>query len=277
MRLISWNTNARSKRVAEQIAFLESRKPDIVALQEVTPNGVPHFRNGLQETGFQFILDGFEALPDQTVFTGPRGRGVLVASRYPGTSRRKKNFKIPWPEKILSISINGPNAKLDLHVTYIPSGASHGWIKAETLEGIYNGLARESKRPRILCGDFNAPQEEYPSGETVTWAQRFNANGEAVVRKRFRKGEGARWDAAERNIFEGLPKFDLPDVYRALNGWDDQGYSWIPIRRKIKYKGRRFDHIFASSSLNPVACWYLSEAREAGLSDHSPIEVDFDI
>ena len=74
-----------------------------------------------------------------------------------------------------------------------------------------------------------------------------------------------------------LSKFDLPDVYRTLNGWDAQGYSWVPIRREKKYKGRRFDHVFASSSLNAVACRYISEAREQGLSDHSPIEADFDI
>jgi len=40
--------------------------------------------------------------------------------------------------------------------------------------------------------------------------------------------------------------------------------------------GRRFDHVFASRDLNAVRCQYLHSLREAGLSDHSAIEVDFE-
>jgi hypothetical protein len=39
--------------------------------------------------------------------------------------------------------------------------------------------------------------------------------------------------------------------------------------------GRRFDRVFASTALNARGCRYLHEFRQKGLSDHSPIEVDF--
>ena len=41
--------------------------------------------------------------------------------------------------------------------------------------------------------------------------------------------------------------------------------------------GRRFDHEFCSSELKVLACEYLHHLREDGLSDHSALELDFDI
>ncbi|MDP7502813.1 MAG: endonuclease/exonuclease/phosphatase family protein [Nitrospinota bacterium] len=277
MRLISWNTNARTRRVAHLVEFLRKRKPDLIALQEVTPNSVPLFREGFREIGLPFIHDSFESFRNSSLLKGPRRYGVMIASRYPVGLIRRKNFRVPWKEKFLSVSIEGPEISFDLHAAYIPPGSTNGWKKVETLEGIYRGLSRKTKRPRILCGDFNAPQEEYPSGEIVTWAQRIRSDGEAVTRKRFRNGDGARWDAAERNIMAGLGKYDLPDVYRALRGWEARDFSWYPIRKKTKAPGRRFDHIFASDSLNAVRCRYLEAARVNRLSDHSPIEADFSL
>ncbi len=277
MRVISWNTNARSRRVAHLVEFLRKRRPDLIALQEVTLNSVPQFRDGLREIGFPFIHDSFEPFRNPSLLKGPRRYGVMIASGYPARLNRRKVFKVPWKEKVLSVSIEGPEISFDLHAAYIPPGSTNGWKKVETLEGIYGGLARKTKRPRILCGDFNTPQEEYPSGETVTWAQRIRGDGEVVTRKRFRHGAGARWDAAERNVMAGLGKYDLADVYRTLHGWESRDFSWYPIRKKTKAPGRRFDHIFASDSLNAVGCRYLADARMNGLSDHSPIEADFSL
>ena len=41
------------------------------------------------------------------------------------------------------------------------------------------------------------------------------------------------------------------------------------------HRGDRYDHIFASQSLGVAKCGYLHSLREAGLSDHSPIEATF--
>ncbi len=275
MKLISWNTNARSRQVGQQVAFLKRRKPDIVALQEVTPRSIPFFRAELGDMDCRFVLDSFEEHQGKIPFDGPRRYGVLIASKFPIKKIRRKGIRVPWKEKLLSVSVEGPGPNFDLHNVYVPSGASHGWIKAETLEGIFQGLSKKVPKPRILCGDFNAPKWEFPSGETVTWAQRDSADGGVVVRKRFRNGDGARWDAAERNVMRGLAEFDLPDVFRWLHGWKKQGSSWYPIRKKGKVVGRRFDHVFASPSLHAKECRYLSKARQGGLSDHAPVEVEF--
>ncbi len=60
--------------------------------------------------------------------------------------------------------------EIELHAAYIPPGSSHGWLKIDTLEGIFRRLAQPSTRPRILCGDFNTPQAERADGRIITWA-----------------------------------------------------------------------------------------------------------
>ena len=85
-----------------------------------------------------------------------------------------------------------------------------------------------------------------------------------------------RWDAGERNVLRGLADHDLPDVFRALNGYGVEAYSWFSKRKDDRAPKRRFDHIFASERLNPVACEYLMEGIELGLSDHAAIEAQFE-
>jgi endonuclease/exonuclease/phosphatase family metal-dependent hydrolase len=45
--------------------------------------------------------------------------------------------------------------------------------------------------------------------------------------------------------------------------------------RQVYLIGRRFDHVFASTSLNPLSCTYLQKFRESGLSDHAALEAVF--
>ena len=163
----------------------------------------------------------------------------------------------------------------------IPPGVTNGWIKIEMLEGFYRGLAQSSTTPRFLCGDFNTPQLELPTGEVVTWGQRLNRKGVAVIRQHIRGGEGARWDQGERQVLQGLATYDLHDVYRRLHGYTMQAYSWYPQRkdphRQLQMMGRRFDHGLASASLHPVSCTYLQAFRESGLSDHAALEIVFGV
>jgi exonuclease III len=99
-------------------------------------------------------------------------------------------------------------------------------------------------------------------------------DGSAVLWRRWRGGTGARWDAGERSVLDGLARFDLADVFRTLHGYEREEYSWYAKRNGV-FRGRRFDHVFASASLEPISCTYLHALRESGLSDHSPIEAVF--
>jgi exonuclease III len=178
-------------------------------------------------------------------------------------------FDVPYKERVLSVNVESPCGNIELHTVHIPPGNGNGWIKIDTFEGIYHLLSCVLKIPRILCGDLNSPKMETTSGEVVTWGQKIKRNGEIVIQKGFE-----RWDLGERNVLTGLSEYDLCDIYRFLNGYSLQEVSWSRQIWKKQF-GYRFDHIFATQKLNPISCKYLHGLREAGLSDHSPIEAVF--
>lgn len=138
---------------------------------------------------------------------------------------------VPYPERVLTATITGPRAPIELHTTQIPPGVSNGWIKVDTLEGIYRRLARPSSVPRILCGDFNTLQVEQPDGRVVTWAERVRASG-AITIMRGQK----RWDQGERDVLEGLRAFDLPDMFRLLHGY---GVAGLQLVSAAQWPGQR--------------------------------------
>jgi exonuclease III len=75
---------------------------------------------------------------------------------------------------------------------------------------------------------------------------------------------------------QGHPESILIDAYRHLHGYSRQEFSWFRKRNQL-WIGRRFDHVFCSPELKVLACEYLHHLREEGLSDHSALELDFDM
>jgi exonuclease III len=270
MKVLSWNVNGRVRAVASQAAAIHDRHPDVVTLQEVTEVTRGGLRQALTEGGLTSVVDSFELLESTSHLIGPRRYGLLVAARFPLRPLADPQFSVPWPERILGVQ----GKSVSIFTTYIPPGSSNGWKKIEMFEGLYAGLAKFSAGPRILSGDFNAPQFERANGDIITWGQYVLDDGQVAVWGRCRGGTGQRWDAGERNVLRGLSRFDLADVFRTLHGYQREEFSWY-LKCKGVLIGRRFDHVFASASLQPTSCTYLHALREAGLSDHSPIEVVF--
>ena len=273
MKIISWNVAYRVRKQQLQLDAIISREPDIIGLQEVTSKTLPLWVEGLQKEEYTYTISSFSLYGGNGELTGPRRYGILVASRWPLNSINQHSLKIPWHERLVSVLIHSPNVDFEFHVAHIPPGASLGWLKIDTFEGIFKFLAKPLYNyPRILCGDFNSPQAETISGEVITWGQDILKDGQV----RFSDREG-RWDAGERSVIQGLAKYDLHDIFRLLNGYESQDFSWL-VRRKGKIVARRrFDHIFASKKLNPLTCNYIHSFREDSLSDHSAIEATFKI
>ncbi len=268
-RIVSWNVAHRTV-VERQAEALARWKPDVVALQEVVVGTFAQWQRLLNDfASLGHAIGSLEARG--CAKAGPRRFGELIATRWDIDLLPFGNFGEGWSERLLSGVAETPWEAVEIHTAYIPPGASNKLMKIFTLEGIYSRLALASSRPRILCGDFNTPQQERGT-EIITWAQVERADGSFRVRRRMRGVTGERWDNAERSVLQRLGReYDLADVYRVLHPAESSDYSWFTRTGK----GRRFDHVFASRSLNPVACRYLHDLRTSGLSDHSAIEVDF--
>lgn len=262
MKIISWNIARRTKKLQKQIEVILGLNADIIALQEVQNCTLNHIYNILSNSDFKYISDSSSLAEKNN-----KNFCIVVASKWPVTLMNHEEFSIPFHERILPLIIHSFYGDIEFFTVHIPPGSSNGWKKIETFEGIYKRLAIESKKPRILCGDFNSPQFEFKNGQILTWGEKILKNGKI-------KGTGERWDVGERLVIDGLRKYDLKDIYRLLNGYEKEEFSWFTNNRG-NHKGRRFDHIFASESLNPISCKYYSKPREDKLSDHSPIVVTF--
>jgi exonuclease III len=85
-----------------------------------------------------------------------------------------------------------------------------------------------------------------------------------------------RRDHAERGVMQGHQDSILIDAYRISTATAVRCFSWFLKRKKLRI-GRRFDHVFYSPQVTVLACEYLHHLRGEGPSDHSALELDFDI
>ena len=274
MKCITWNLKGIVGKASKQMDAIIQLQPDILAFQEVTLNSIDIIRKKLSPS-YVNIVDSLELVQDKSVLVGPRRFGVLIATNYKIQTLDPKLFDIPWQERILSANILHPKDTIEFHTTYIPPGSTNRWKKIETLEGIYKQLAIQTDTKRILCGDFNTPQDELVKYGAVTFAQKINKIGVPKLKESFRGGSGKRWDEGERKILEGLRKYNLIDAYRHIHSIPKKAYSFEFVRKGKVVSQRRFDHFFCSNECYPISAEYLDKLRKNKLSDHSPLVVQF--
>jgi exonuclease III len=274
MKCITWNLKGIVGKAPKQMDAVIKHKPDIVAFQEVTINSVNIIRKVLSPS-YSSIVDSFELAGDKSVLVGPRQYGELIATNFKVKTLSPQEFDIPWQERVLSVNVHHPKGIVEFHNAYIPPGSTNRWKKIETLEGIYERLAIQTGTKRILCGDFNTPQDELSKYGAVTFAQKINKLGVPKLKKTFRGGSSERWDKGERDILEGLREYNLIDSYRQIHHIPKKAFSFELVRKGRIVAQRRFDHFFSSKELHPKSAEYLHELRKTKLSDHSPLVVQF--
>ena len=287
MRLVCWNVagkidGPRAARLSAQAQAIAGERPDVVALQEVTRASDPQWRAALARLGLPHVISTTSLLaPD-------RRYANLLAARWP---LQPLSFRPDpdndFPEKLLTARVQTPSTiPIDVHVFHAPTGVGSGWGKVRTLEALHRRLAQTSATPRIVCGDFNAPQQHLPGGPLITWAQDPTTR---ILHRRaapwFTKIESPtawdaeRWDKAERQVLEPTGS-DLVDVYRDLHPHGED-FSWV-WRRGDRVVGRRYDHVLASRELRLLSMsyrhdWRERDSSESRLSDHSGVVFDFDL
>lgn len=255
MRLVTWNVAGRVARQPEQAAAIRAVAADIVALQEVTPRTLPLWRAALAEAGFASTETALEPAGERVK---RRRLGVLTAVRWP-LERLASPAEVPWAERVLCCRVDG----IEVINMHSPIAPAPGLAKVRTHEAIARYLSPAGSRPRILCGDLNTPRRELPDGDVLTFAH--DSAG------RLRPERGERWDRAERARVVGLREQGWIDAFRSLHGYGEREASWTFSNDR---GGWRLDHVLLRG-LRPVASAYAHEWRRAGLSDHSPLVVEF--
>lgn len=258
VRIACWNiqhpgTTEKLRTVVGVVATLEC---DVLALQEVAPAVVYDLKTLLRQ------ID----LSHAAVHEHANGWWLLTASRHSmralppirtAISRAEQDYpRIPAVSggevaRILSTEVS--DIDVVVHNVHVPPGSKAGWRKIDTLRAVPAALDANQGKPQIVCGDFNEPMSEEPTGTLRSWACRNN----------FARANPERWEEAVRAALRGEL---ADDCFQAVH---HEAVCTMWSHRRAK-KNRRYDHVLATPSLRPTSARYLDVA----CSDHKPAVVD---
>jgi exonuclease III len=251
-RVLTWNVAGRVKgSLRPQIDAVTTEPWDVVCLQEITPTSREPWVAALTDAGYHAAVSEWQVEP-----RGSRRLAVLIASRSPVAPIVVPG--LPWPERHLAARTLVDGIETEVHNVHAPLSSKPDRVKVLTLEAVFGAVAAEDRLPRIVAGDLNTPAYESREGVISSFARTRAGN--------IRPAYGERHDVAELLLIEELPRRGWSDAFRALHGYGRRDRSYMFANRKF---GWRLDHILASPPFQPVACEYVHEWREQGLSDHS--------
>ena len=96
---LTWNIAKRIKYSEEQVNFINSFKPDVVALQEVLISSDKKLKDLLSKN-YKNIVSSFDLAPDLNLLKKKRMFGQIIASNFKLKTNDPKDFNIPWQERV---------------------------------------------------------------------------------------------------------------------------------------------------------------------------------
>jgi exodeoxyribonuclease-3 len=266
-KIATWNVNSIRARLDRLLAWLDTRRPDVVCLQEtkVADDDFPIAE--LRQAGYAAEIFGQRTYNGVAILTRtpPAGvvRGLDDLVRGFGDSADDPQCRF----MVATVVTNGE--PLRVASVYVPNGGAVGTDKfAYKLEWLrrwssWLEATAASGPPLLLCGDFNIAPEDRDVCDPVAWA------GQVLCHPDER--------AALAAIRACAPGFD--DLFRRLNP-DLNAFSWWDYRQLAfpRNQGLRIDHIYGSPPLAARCRGVIidRETRKGKLpSDHAPVIAEF--
>lgn len=233
------NQHAAAARARRQVAWLADQNADVVVLTEVGPG-----------PGGQALLEELTAHGYHSLITSPpappRDYRTVLASRGPALH--------PLPTPVNVLPHRAPAARIHLADTdltllglYVPSRGPRDRRNQDkqafqaAVTAALPDLLTTTSRPLIIAGDLNIVEPGHQPHHRVfgTW---------------------------EYDFYRSFTTAGLTDAFRHLNPHTID-HSWFGRGGN----GYRFDHIFTTTDHSDaiLACYYLHQPRELGLSDHA--------
>lgn len=244
MKLISWNVNGFRAAVRKGFYdFLEKEKPDILALQEIKSDEVPHFPIGFSYKVFWNPAKK-KGYSGTAIFTKEKPRSYLHGL---GEDKFDNEGRVTTLEFEAFYLINAyfPNSQRDL--ARLSFKLEFNQLMKKHLDKL------KKKKPVVLCGDLNVAHEPID-----------------IARPKANEGKSG-YTKEERNWMTGFLKSGYLDTYRALHPKKEE-YSWWTYRFGAREKniGWRIDYFVVNSE-------YMESVKKAEIltsvmgSDHAPI------
>lgn len=254
MKLATWNINSLRARLDQVIAWLDSNRPDLLALQET------------KVADEEFPVDELNAAGYCTLFSGEKAyNGVATLSRVPAGNDVALSLPgIDNPQRrVLAASFG----ELRLINLYVPNGGSIGSeayeYKLDWLGRLTDYLSAQLSEFPLLAvvGDLNIAPEARDVWEPMLWENRV------------------LFSPPEREAFRVLLDTGLTDAFRlfeqppkSFSWWD---YRFGAFRRNY---GLRIDHLLLSPALAARCRRCYVDTGPRGWerpSDHAPVVAEF--
>ena len=250
MRIATWNVNSVGARLPRLLDWLQTREPDVVALQETKTN----------EAGFP--TTEVEALGYQVMHVGDgRWNGVAVLSRVglEPVSRQLPGLPEPTEPRYAVADCGG----LRTVSVYVPNGRSvddpHYAYKLDWFAALRRTLDEaDPAQPLVIMGDFNVARTDADVWDIA----KFSGSTHVTP--------------PERAALESLIDWGLIDV-PARPGKNDRAFTYWDYRVGMFHKdlGMRIDYVLLSPSVTVQDAYVDRDARKGtGPSDHAPVVVD---
>jgi exodeoxyribonuclease-3 len=249
VRIATWNVNSIIRRLPRLIDWLETRSPDVVALQETKCADELFPTPEIERLGYSVLPVG-----------DGRWNGVALLSRIglvpvsrglPGLTEARYVSADCGPLRAVSVYVPNGRAVHDPQFTY----------KLEWYATLRRSLDdQDPARPLVMMGDFNVARTDNDVFDVRAYIGSTHVT------------------PAERAAFESLVGWGLVDVV-PRPGKNDRPFTYWDYRAGMfpKDMGMRIDYVLASPSLKVIDAYVDREARKGKMpSDHAPVIVDLE-
>jgi len=252
MKIVSWNVNGIRSVITKGFEnFLKTEKPDIICLQEIKA----------EESQVKFESDGYPyRYWNPAVKKGYSGTAVFCLVEPLSVARELGDEKHDGEGRVLTLEFK----KFWLVNVYVPNSKR----ALERLDYRHNSwdvdfLAYlkklETKKPVIVCGDFNVAYKEIDL-----------ANPKTNVKN-------AGFTPEEREGFDNLINAGFVDTFREFTK-DGGHYTWWSnfANSRERNIGWRIDYFLVSNKIMPdIKKSYILPAVKG--SDHAPVVIETDL
>ena len=250
MRIATWNVNSIGARLPRLLDWLQTRQPDVAALQETKCADAAFPYAELEQLGYQSMHVG-----------EGRWNGVAVISRI-GLTPVSDQLPGMTEARYAAADCDG----LRVTSVYVPNGRSVddpqfpyklSWLEA--LRATLDDHDRE--RPMVIMGDFNIARHDADVFDIAAFAGSTHVTPD------------------ERARLESIIDWGLVDV-PTRPGKNDRPFTYWDYRAGMFHKdlGMRIDYVLASPDCLVSDAYVDREARKGKLpSDHAPAIVDLDL
>lgn len=255
MKIASWNVNSLKVRLPQVLAWLASRQPDVLALQETKLTDENFPVQAMADAGYRALFSGQKTYNGVAILARETMADALTDP--PGLDDAQR--------RILAATMNGIRF-INLYVVNGEAVDSEKYAyKLDWLRRLHRWLEQElAAHPRmVVLGDFNIAPEDRDVHDPEAW------RGQVLCSE------------PERAALRRIMNLGLGDCYRQLDQ-PEQRFSWFDYRAASfrRNLGLRIDLILASAPL-------LQQCRNSTIdleprgwerpSDHAPVLAEFDL